>query len=126
MRRANQLGNLVRVLKLRAIHLDDRAGVSKQNLRSGFHDARFARSRWSQKKQITDGTAWRIQTGAKHLVQVHERLQRLFLADNLRSQCRLEVNRIRTALAWIERKSVVAHNRLLANPPLLVAVPPAS
>ena len=38
-RRANQLGDFVRVLELRAINLDYRAGVSKQDFRGRFHDS---------------------------------------------------------------------------------------
>ena len=41
-RRADQFGNLVRVLKLRAIHLDERTGISEQDLGRGFDDARLA------------------------------------------------------------------------------------
>src|SRR5256712_695178 len=41
-RRANQLGNLVRVLKLGAIHPDHRPWVPEQYLRRGFHNARLS------------------------------------------------------------------------------------
>src|SRR6516165_3235759 len=124
-RRTNKFSNLVGVLKLRAIDLDNRAGIPKQDLRRRFDDARFSGSGGPQKQQVPYGASRRIQAGAKHLVQVNQRLYGLFLTHNLRSQCRLKINRIRAALAWIERKSVVVHDRLLANPPVRVAVPPA-
>ncbi len=91
------------VLKLCAIDPDDRPGISKQDLGGRFHDACLSRTRRTQKQQIPHWAPRRIQAGAKHLVQVDERLNRLFLPDNLRSQRRLKINRIRTALAWIER-----------------------
>src|SRR6266478_9047403 len=103
-RRANQLGNLMGVLKLRAIHLDHRAGVSKENLGSRFHDARLARTGRPEKQQISYRTAWRIQSGAKDLVQVHQCLHTLFLSDNFPPQRGLEIDRVRAALVGIEWK----------------------
>ena len=125
-RRTNQFSNLVGVLELRAIDLDDRAGIPKQDLRRRFDDAGFSGSSGPQKQQVPYRAPRRIQAGAKHLVQVNQRLYGLFLTHNLRSQRRLKINRVRAALAWIERKSVVVHDRLLANPPVRVAVPLAS
>src|SRR5260370_10718016 len=115
-RRANQLGNLMGVLKFRAVDLDYRAGVSKENLGGGFHDARLARTGRPEKKQIPYRTARRIQSGAKDLVQVHQCLHTLFLSDNFPPQRGLEIDRVRAALVGIEWKNVVGHDRLLANP----------
>ena len=47
-RRADQLGDFVRVLEFRAIHLDHRARIAEQNFRRRFHDARLARTRRAQ------------------------------------------------------------------------------
>ena len=52
-RRADQFSNLVRVLKLRAIDFDNRARISKQNFRGGFHNARLARAGRPKKKEIS-------------------------------------------------------------------------
>jgi hypothetical protein len=41
--RANQLRDFVRVLELRAIDLNDRARISKQDLGCRFHNARLPR-----------------------------------------------------------------------------------
>src|SRR5260370_22596832 len=115
-RGANQLSNLMGVLKFRAIDLDYRAGISKENLGGGFHDSRLARTRRSKKQQIPYRTARRVQSGAKYLVQVHQRLHALFLSDDFPAQRGLEIDGIRAAFVGIEWKNVVGHDRLLANP----------
>ncbi len=115
-RRANQFGNFMRVLKFRAIDLNHGARVAKEDFRSRFHNARLPRTCWPKKQQIPYGAAWRVQSGAKHLVQIHERLDTLFLPDDFSPQRGLEINRIGAALAGIEIKDVVAHDCLLANP----------
>src|SRR5216683_3936418 len=114
--RANQLGNFMRVLKFRAIYLNHGAGVAKENFRSRFHDTRLPRACRPKKQQIPYRAAWRVQSSAKDLVQVHQRLDTLFLSDDLPSQRGLEIDRIRAALAGVEIEDVVAHDRLLANP----------
>src|SRR5579859_5960293 len=112
-RRANQLGDLMGVLEFRAVHLNDGTGLAEQNLSSRFHDARLSRSCRPQEQQIADRAAWRIQSGAKDLVQVDEGLHTFFLANNLGAQSGLKFQRIRTALAWIEWKYMVRHDCLL-------------
>src|SRR6266567_4795374 len=115
-RRANQLGNFMGVLKLCAIDLDHRARVAKENLGGGFNNSCLARTRRPEKQQIPYRTARRIQSGAKDLVQVHQCLHTLFLSDDFPLQRGLEIDRVGAALAGIERKNVVSHDRLLANP----------
>jgi hypothetical protein len=51
-RRTNQLRDLVRVLKLRAIHFNDRVSIAKQNLGSRFHDACFAGASRAKTEQV--------------------------------------------------------------------------
>src|SRR5208283_4301395 len=82
--RTDQLGDFVRVLEFRAIHLDHHARVSKQNLRRCFHDARLARSRGPEEQKVTNWPPRRIQTGTKYLIQVDERLHAFLLPDDLR------------------------------------------
>src|ERR1700720_3002746 len=79
--RADQLGDFVRMLKLRAVDLDHRARVSEQDLRRRFHDTRFARARRSEEQQVPHWPSGRAHSGAEHLVQVHERTDSLFLPD---------------------------------------------
>src|SRR5579863_9448735 len=122
-RRADQLGNFVRVLKFRAIHLDDRARIAKQNLRCGLHDAGFAGTSRAKEQQVANWPARRVQSRAEHLIQVHQRLHTFFLADNFRRERSLEFQRIRTALLWIQRKNLCTHDRLLASRNCSDAVP---
>jgi len=42
--------------------------------------------------------AWRVQSGTENLVQVHQRMDALFLSNNFCSQCGLEIDRVRAAL----------------------------
>src|SRR5260370_41577875 len=115
-RRSDQLGNFVRVLKFRAIDLDHGAGVAKEKLGGGLHDPRLPRARRPKEQQVPHGAAWRVQSGAKHLVQVYQRLDTLFLTDNFSLQRGLEIDGVRTALAGIEWQYIVGHDRLLASP----------
>ena len=56
-RRADQLRDLMAVLKLGAIDLDDRARILQQRFRGGFHDARLARAGRPQEQEVPDRTA---------------------------------------------------------------------
>src|SRR5260370_42061737 len=111
-RRANQFGNFMRVLKFRAIDLNHGARVAKEDFRSRLHNARLPRTCWPKKQQIPYLAAWRIQSAPKHLLQIHERLDTLFLPDEFPPQRGLQINRIRAARVGIEIKNVAAHNRL--------------
>ncbi len=51
-RRTNQFRNLMRVLKLRAIHFDYRARIAKQHFRRRFHHPRLPRSGRTEEQQI--------------------------------------------------------------------------
>src|ERR1700680_5129940 len=110
--RANQLRNLMRMLEFRAIYLDQRPRIAKQNLRARFHDARLARTRRPQEEQITHWPSRRIQPGAKHLVQVDQCLQAFVLADDFRPQRRLKFQRIGASLVWIKWQYMFSHGRL--------------
>src|SRR3984957_13930933 len=100
--RSNQFCNFVRVLELRAIHLDHRARISKQHLRSSLDDARLPRARRPQEQQISHRPSRRIQPGAKHLVQVNHRLHRFVLPHNLPPQPCLKIPRLRTPACRIQ------------------------
>src|SRR5205814_8933755 len=85
-RRTNQLGNLVRVLELRAIDLYDRSSISKKDLGGSFHNARLSRTGWTEEQQVAYRAAGRIQSGTKHLKHVNQGLHTLFLPYDLCSQ----------------------------------------
>src|SRR5213082_1612665 len=93
-RRTNQLGNLVRVLELRAIDLYDRSSISKKDLGGSFHNARLSRTGWSEEQQVAYRAAGRLQSGTKHLKHVNQRLHTLFLPYDLCSQGRLKITRV--------------------------------
>ena len=105
-RRTNQLRNLMRMLEFRAIHLDHRARISKQNLRSRFHDARLARTRRSKEQQVPHRPPWRVQSRAEDLIQVHQRLHPFRLSDDLRAQALLQNPGYRCC-EWLDPVSVV-------------------
>ncbi len=115
-RRPDQFGNFMRVLKFGTIDLDNGARVAKQNLCGRFHYAGFPRSGRPEKQQVPHRAAWRIQSGAKDLVQVHQRLDALFLSDNFPSQRGLKIDGVRAAFAGVEWQDSFVHDRLLANP----------
>jgi hypothetical protein len=85
LRRTNQFRDFVRVLKLRTVHLDNCATVSKQNLGSGFDNARLPASLPDLKQRGCDGPGRWLQPCAKHLLQVDQ--------GNFFSQCTLKVAR---------------------------------
>jgi len=80
--RADELGNFVRMLELGAVDLDNQARVAKQDFRSGFHDAGLAGAGGTKKEQIAYGASRGVKAGAEDLIQVHERLDTLFLAND--------------------------------------------
>src|SRR5215470_9075197 len=123
-RRTNQLGNLVRMLKLGAIDLNHRPRIAKQNLGSRFHNAGLTRTGRTEKQQIAYRPPWRIQPRAEHLIQVHQRLNPFFLPHDFGRQGIFELHGVRTALFWIQRKHLRAgHDRLLASRPCSDAAP---
>src|SRR6516165_10476148 len=84
--RADQLGNLVRVLEFGTIHLDHKARVTEQNFGCGFDNPGFTGSGRPEEQQIANGTTWRVQAGTEDLVEVDQSLNALFLTDNLGAQ----------------------------------------
>src|SRR2546428_536468 len=81
-RRANQLGNLVRVLKLGAIHPDHRPRVPEQYLRRGFHNARLPRPGRPQEQQVAHRTSLRAHPRQEDLVEVHQSANAFLLTDD--------------------------------------------
>src|ERR1700689_934197 len=89
-RRADQLGNLVAVLELRAINLDNRAGILQHRFSRGFHDASLAGSGGTKEEEVSDRTTWRGHAGQVHLIDVDDLLYGFVLADDQPAQANFE------------------------------------
>jgi hypothetical protein len=89
-------------LELRAIDLNDRASVAKENLRSRFHNARLSGTGRAQEQQVPHRAARRVQPGAENLKHIHEGLHALFLPYDLCPQRRMKVTRIVASYRWIQ------------------------
>src|SRR5208282_2772819 len=101
-RRTNQLGDLMRVLEFRAIHLNHRARISKQDLCGRFHDSRLSRTRRTEEQQVPHRSSGRVQSRAEHLIQVYECLNPFRLSDDLRAQRSFKVSAVGAANGWIQ------------------------
>src|SRR5580693_10285578 len=84
--RSDELCDLVAMLELRAIDLDHRARVLQHRLSRGFHDASLAGPGWPEEQEVSDGTSRRSHPCEIHLIDVHDLLNRLILADNQAAQ----------------------------------------
>ncbi len=80
-RRPDQLGDLVRMLKLRAIDLDARARVAEQRLGQSLDDPGFPRTRRSQEQEVAHRASRRVQPGQEHLVDFYNLFDGLILPD---------------------------------------------
>ena len=85
-RRADQLGDFVAVLKLRAVDLDHGAGIAHQALRRGFHQPRFAGARRSKKQEVANRPAGTGHARQVRLIDVDDLIDRLILSDNAFAQ----------------------------------------
>jgi hypothetical protein len=81
-RRANQLGDFMRVLKFSAINLDAGARVAKERFGDGLDHASFTRTGGTQKNQVANRTVWRIQSRQEHLINLSNFFDRGILADD--------------------------------------------
>src|SRR5271167_2272446 len=117
-RTANQFCDLMRVLKFRAIHFDQRSAIAEQNLRSGLDNARLAGAGRSQKQQVSDGTTWRMKPSTKHLIQLDKRFDGFVLPDDFLPQRIFKMSRGGTPLFRVQflyegRLRCCCHNFLL-------------
>src|SRR5712692_1425975 len=108
-RRANQLGDLVRMLELGAVYLDHRPRVPKQDLRRRFHNARLARAGGAQEQQVAHRPSRWTHPGGEDLVEVHHRLHPGLLTDNPAAQRGVKLLRFDTATRGIENFVAPAH-----------------
>ena len=114
-RRADQLGDLVAVLKLRAVDLDHRAAVAHQALRRGFHQPRLAGAGRPQEQEVADRPSRARHARQIRLINVNDLLDRLVLADDSLAQIRVEFLRFETGLRRIQLFIKPPHN---PSPPL--------
>src|SRR4029079_5901312 len=101
-RRADQLRNLVRMLKLRAVDLHDRVGVAVQNFRRGFDNASFTGTSRPQKQHRAARPVWRVHAGEKDLVEAAHAAHCAFLTYDASVETLLEVLSARALLIRIQ------------------------
>src|SRR5581483_3236646 len=84
--RSDQLGNLVTVLELAAIHFNDRARVADQALGDGFHQPRLAGTRRSEKQQIRDRPSRMGHAREVLLINLNDLVDCVVLSDDALSE----------------------------------------
>src|SRR6266567_8838128 len=114
-RRANQLGNLVRMLELRAINLDARPRVPEQGLGHGFDHTRLARSRGPQEQQVSHRTSRRVQPSQKHLINFDDLFDGGVLPHNAAAQGGIKLSSIVAATVRIEHCCEVRSHKIVAR-----------
>src|SRR6476469_3121989 len=108
-RRADQLGNFVRVLEFGAIDLDTGASVPEQRLGKRLNHPRLARTCRPQKEEIPHGPTGSVQARQEHLINFYDFFDRLVLANDLSAKCGFKVPGVITSAVGIEN---CAGNRL--------------
>ena len=96
----------MRVLKLCAIDLDNRVGVTKENLGCCFDDSGFPRASRTKKQQCADGTVCLIETRKEKLVETTHPADSVLLTDNARRKFLVEVLDARTLNSGVEEEVV--------------------
>ena len=115
-RRADQLRDLVGMLKLRAIDLDAGMRVAEQRLGHRFHHPRFARAGRAQKKQVAHRTSRRIQSRQKHLVDLGHLFNSLVLPYDAAAQCGFKFPSIVAAAVRVQHGSQIRSHILTSSP----------
>src|ERR1019366_1117180 len=101
-RRADQFGDFVAMLELRAIDLNYRARIAHQAFRSGFHQPRLAAPGRSQEQKIADWSSGTGHAGEVSLIDADDLLNGLVLAYNPLTQIRVQLFSLISGLRWIE------------------------
>src|SRR5215472_18442806 len=112
-RRTDELGNLMRVLVLRAIHFDDRARIPKQDLCGGLDQACLTRPGWAEKKKRACRAVWRVQARANNLIQLDQRCDACFLPNDLCPQFVCKFNTFFLVKIWPKNHGPSFHGDLL-------------
>ncbi len=92
-RRANKLGDLMTVLKLRTVNLQHRSRVAQQTLRRRFDNPGFAGSCGAEEQEVPDRPVGRGHTRQEQLVDINNLFDCLSLTNDQPPQPRLQVLR---------------------------------
>src|SRR5260370_38358490 len=90
-RRANKLGNLVRVLEFGAVDLHDRVHIGKEYFGRRFNYTRLAETGRTKKQHRPDWAIRWIHAGQKNLVEAAHAPDSTLLTNNARSQAVFEI-----------------------------------
>src|SRR5215831_1350508 len=80
--RANQFSDFMTVLKLRAIDFDNRPRIADEAFRCRLHQSGFTGPRRTQKKEISDRSAWAGHPRQVHLINVNYLLNCFVLTND--------------------------------------------
>src|SRR5690348_11995589 len=116
-RRADQLGDLMRVLELGAIDLDTCPRVSKQRLRHRLDYPRLSRASRSQEEQVPHRTSRRVQARQEHLIDLYHLLDRLILPHNAPPQSSFKLSSIVASPVRIEHCCEIRSHKNVAGAP---------
>src|SRR5262249_55178568 len=101
--RADQLGNLVRVLKLSAVDLDHRVWVVKKYFRRRFDDPRLARTGRTKKQKRANGPARRVHVGKEGLIEAAQLADCILLSHDAGLQTVREIPSASTLLRRVQK-----------------------
>src|SRR6266849_5803326 len=90
-RRTYQLGDFVRVLKLRAIDFDDCFGIAEENFGRSLDHARFAGSSRTKKQQCAEWMVRLVEPGDEKLVETAHIVDRVFLTNDASRELLIEL-----------------------------------
>src|ERR1700693_2870869 len=105
----------MRVLRLRAVHFDDSAGVAEKDFGRGFHNARLSRASRPQEKKISNWASGRIHSGGKDLIEVNHGADAFLLPDDAGAQGGIKLLRFATSALWIKKLGSAAHRITLVT-----------
>src|SRR5437899_4705769 len=100
--RADQLGDLMTVLKLRAIDLDYCARIVQQGLGGYLYDASLSGSGRTQEQKVSDRPAGRRQSRHVSLICPHDLVNCFVLSNDEVAEIVLQVLRRPTVLSGIQ------------------------
>jgi hypothetical protein len=100
--RADELGDLVTVLKFGAVYFDHGGGIADEGFSGGFDHTSLAGAGGPEEQEVSDGAAGAIHACQKHLIDVDDLLDRLFLTDNPPAQIAVQLFRIMTRPGRVE------------------------
>ena len=102
-RRADQLGDLMAMLELRAIDLDNGVRIAHQAFGHGFHQPGLARPGRAEEQEIADRAAGRLHAGEISLVHIDNLVDGLLLSDDFLAQAGTQFFCFRAGLRGIQQ-----------------------